>query len=68
MQYGLVEDEAGSPGRTVRVLRVVAGLDPTIGGPPESTVAACLATEAQGAHNTLLYATDEAGRRGASRF
>jgi glycosyltransferase involved in cell wall biosynthesis len=47
------------------VLRVVGGLDPTAGGPPESTVAACLATEARGARNTLVFPTAEAGTSAA---
>jgi glycosyltransferase involved in cell wall biosynthesis len=48
------------PSDPVRVLRVVAGLDPAAGGPPRSTVAACLATQAQGAGNTLVFATGPA--------
>lgn len=51
--------------RPLRVLRVIGGLDPTIGGPPESAVAACLATEKSGIRNTLLFATDARGREAA---
>lgn len=51
----------GPSARPIRVLRVAGGLDTTMGGPPESTVAACLATEREDARNTLLFATDEAG-------
>jgi glycosyltransferase involved in cell wall biosynthesis len=49
----------------LRVLRVIGGLDPALGGPPQSAVAACLATQREGVRNTFLFATDEGGRQEA---
>lgn len=39
----------------MRVLRIVGGLDPAFGGPSESAVHQCVATQMAGVDNTLLY-------------
>jgi len=39
----------------MKVLRVVGGLDPSFGGPSESAVNQCIATQEAGAQNTLVY-------------
>jgi glycosyltransferase involved in cell wall biosynthesis len=40
---------------TMRVLRIVGGLDPGFGGPSESAVNQCIATQAAGVENTFIY-------------
>jgi glycosyltransferase involved in cell wall biosynthesis len=39
----------------MKVLRIIGGLDPAFGGPSESAVNQCIATQAAGVENTLLY-------------
>lgn len=41
--------------RQIKVLRVLGGLDPAFGGPSESAVNQCLAVQAAGAQNTVVY-------------
>jgi glycosyltransferase involved in cell wall biosynthesis len=43
------------PRRSVRTLQVIAGLDPTAGGPPASAVATALALRHEGFQNELAY-------------
>lgn len=50
----------------VKLLRLIIGLDPASGGPTESSVAACLATQHGGIENTFAFTTGDAHGHPAS--
>jgi glycosyltransferase involved in cell wall biosynthesis len=44
-------------GQQIRVLRVIGGLDPLVGGPSESAANSCIASQRVGVLNTLVFPT-----------
>lgn len=52
--------------RTIRVLRVVGGLDPEFGGPTESAANACIASQRAGVLNTLAFPVAEHAKLGTA--
>jgi glycosyltransferase involved in cell wall biosynthesis len=49
----------------IRVLRIIAGLDPRFGGPSESSVTACIAAQRAGTRNTFVFPEATSSRAAA---